>query len=110
MVTGGRFAAPLHLKVDAGKKGLAAAVSPNPMNPTAALTFRTRQPGPARVVLFDVRGRVVRVLLDEPALAPGYHDLAVGRDASGRDLPSGVYFYRIVTPEGSGSGKLVMMK
>ena len=67
MVTGGRFAAPLHLKVDAGKKGLAAAVSPNPMNPTAALTFRTRQPGPARVVLFDVRGRVVRVLLDEPA-------------------------------------------
>ncbi|HYJ32927.1 MAG TPA: PKD domain-containing protein [Candidatus Binatia bacterium] len=107
---GGRFAAPLQLRIDAGKKGLAVAIAPNPLNPTALLTFRMASPGPARVVLFDVAGRVVRVALDDPREAAGYHEVPIGRDAHGRDLPSGVYFYRVITSEGNASGKLVMMK
>ncbi|HET7497210.1 MAG TPA: PKD domain-containing protein, partial [Candidatus Eisenbacteria bacterium] len=110
LTAGGRFAAPLQLSIDAGKKGLGVAVAPNPLNPTAVLTFRTTRPGPARAVLFDVAGRTVRVALDQPRVDPGYHEVAIGRDAHGRDLPSGVYFYRVTTPEGSASGKLVMMK
>lgn len=110
LVGGGRFAAPLRLSVDAGKKGMSVAVAPNPLNPTAVLTFRIAKPGPARVVLFDVAGRVVRVALDEPRAGAGYHEVAIGRDAQGRDLPSGVYFYRVITSEGEASGKLVMMK
>lgn len=107
---GGRFAAPLHLTIDAGKKGLSVSVAPNPLNPAASLTFRTAKPGPARVVLFDVAGRVVRVALDERSTPAGYHEVPIGRDDRGRDLPSGVYFYRVLTPEGSAAGKLVMMK
>jgi PKD repeat protein len=107
---GGRFAAPLHLTIDAGKKGLSVSVAPNPLNPTASLTFRTAKPGPARVILFDVAGRVARVALDERSIPAGYHEVPIGRDDRGHDLPSGVYFYRVLTPEGSAAGKLVMMK
>jgi flagellar hook assembly protein FlgD len=44
-----------------------------------------------RLVVVDVRGRLVRTLADE-SLAPGnYQRLWDGRDAEGRPLPSGVY-------------------
>jgi hypothetical protein len=73
-----------------------ATVSPNPFNPEAILSFSTREAGSVRIGLYDVNGRFVRRLLEEPTLASGDHRIRIdGRDAGGRKLASGVYFYRI---------------
>ena len=39
---------------------LAASISPNPLNPSAVLTFTTSRPGRVRVTIFDLRGWLVR--------------------------------------------------
>ena len=94
---GGHFCTGLTLNVKAGGGGnLAANISPNPLNPSAVLTFHTERRGPLLVQLFDVRGRLLRTLRDESDAAAGYHDVRIdGTDASGARLGSGVYYVRI---------------
>jgi flagellar hook assembly protein FlgD len=75
------------------------------------LTFVTTNLGPVRVRLFDLRGRLVRSLLDDPYASSGYHDVRLdGRDDSGARLASGLYFYQIDSGDGQTVGKLSVLK
>ncbi len=67
-----------------------AAVYPNPAAGTFHVRLMLAAPAPARLDLFDARGRRAGRLLDRP-LPAGPHDLAF--DASG--LAPGVYFLRL---------------
>lgn len=90
---------------------LAASVSPNPLNPEATLSFSTSKPGAIRVRLYDPTGRFVRSLEETSNGAAGYHDVRIdGRDAAGRRLATGVYFYRAETPDGTLSGRFTILK
>ena len=64
-----------------------------------------------QVRLYDVNGRLVRTLLDERSAGAGYHDVRVdGHDAHGENLPSGTYFFRIVSADGTTAGRLTVLK
>jgi hypothetical protein len=95
--TGGSIcAAGLTVTVKGGGGAIAASISPNPLNPSAVLTFTTQARGPVLVQLFDVHGRLVRTLRDESDAAAGYHDVRIdGTDANGAKLSSGVYYVRV---------------
>ena len=68
---------------------------PNPFNPHTNFEFTVAATGPARLRVFDLRGRLVAGLVDG-VIAAGRHQAAWdGRDQSGRDLPSGVYLARL---------------
>ena len=111
LVTGGQFRASMDVGITAGGGALAASLSPNPFNPSATLSFVTVGPGLVRASLYDVSGRLVRTLLTENFAPAGYHEVAVdGRDGQGRPLSSGVYFYRIETPEETVSGTAMVLK
>jgi hypothetical protein len=70
--------------------------TPNPFNPKTTVHFGVTTRGPAQLVIYDVRGRVVRVLVDEPDIAPGIHQAAWdGRDDQGRAVASGVYLAQL---------------
>jgi len=86
-------------------------VSPNPLNPQGLITFSMKQPGQAKVTLFDTQGRLVKTLLPQQNLGVGSHSVRIdGLDDRGRHLSSGVYFYRIETPEGETQGRFVVLK
>ncbi|HYQ96439.1 MAG TPA: T9SS type A sorting domain-containing protein [Candidatus Eisenbacteria bacterium] len=88
-----------------------ASVTPNPANPEGTLSFYVAQAGPVSVRLFDKGGRLVRTILDTPALGVGSHHLALdGRGDRGATLASGVYFYRIETLEGLATGRFAILK
>ena len=53
--------------IASGGGQLADSVSPNPLNPEAALTFVTAKPAFASADLFNLRGRLARNLMAEPA-------------------------------------------
>jgi PKD repeat protein len=112
LFAGGLFRAQMDVNVIASGGGqLAASVSPNPLNPEAILTFVTAKPGFARVDLFDLRGRLVRRLIEERSLPPGYHDVRIdGRDDHGERLATGIYFFRIHAAEGVETGQLTVLK
>jgi len=108
--TGKRFRAPLLLHV-VSKAALASTVAPNPVRGSGILTFATTQSGPLRVYLFDVNGKLVRRLADEPSSPPGYHDIVIdGRDDRSRALASGIYLYRVESAEGTVAGRIVLVR
>jgi uncharacterized repeat protein (TIGR01451 family) len=68
---------------------------PNPFNPVTTIQFELSTAGATRLEIFDVAGRRVRTLVDEP-LPEGPHAVVWnGRDDGGRAVASGQYFYRL---------------
>ncbi|HEX04755.1 MAG TPA: T9SS type A sorting domain-containing protein, partial [Bacteroidetes bacterium] len=88
---------------------------PNPFNPTTTIPFSLRNAGDIRLTLFNVLGQKVATITDGH-FGPGTHIVMWnGRDDAGQPVASGVYFYRMETNPGSGSGlvqtrKLVLMR
>ena len=73
--------------------------APNPFNPVTKIVFAVDQTGPARLEIFNPRGQLVRVLVDE-TLDVGEHTAVWdGKNASGQQAASGTYFYRLSTGE-----------
>lgn len=93
-----------------GTGTLAVTVSPNPLNPAGTLDFSTSLPGNVRVALYDVRGRLIRVILDKP-LPAGRHEVPLdGLDDRGGPLASGVYFFEVETVDGSQRGRAAVVR
>ena len=82
-----------------------AANYPNPFNPTTTITFALPEAAPVRLTVYDVTGRVVARLIDEPK-ATGWHQVRF--DAVG--LPSGVYLYHIIAGSFVETRRMVLVK
>ena len=68
---------------------------PNPFSPTTGIRFWLAQEGNVRLSIYDVAGRLIRTLVDG-GIQAGSHSVAWdGRDEKGREMPSGLYFYRM---------------
>ncbi|MBD3335821.1 MAG: T9SS type A sorting domain-containing protein [Candidatus Eisenbacteria bacterium] len=83
-------------KQDLGVAGLVLRQNvPNPFTGSTRIGFELRNASPVMLTIFDVAGRVVRVL-DAGVAGRGRHSLTWnGADAAGRRLPGGVYFYEL---------------
>jgi hypothetical protein len=112
VVTGENFAGTDDVRViDDGGGHQAASVTPNPLNPSGVLAFNTEKAGRVRVRMFDLHGRLVRTLMEMPLLPAGEHAVRIdGRGERGEELPSGVYFYRVNSPDGSVTGRFAILK
>ncbi|HKL15737.1 MAG TPA: DUF1501 domain-containing protein [Balneolaceae bacterium] len=78
---------------------------PNPFNPATTITFSLPEASDVELTVFDLNGRKVSTLINQPVQA-GEH--SVNFDAS--PLPSGVYFYKLVTQFGYQSRKMTVIK
>ncbi|OGG04722.1 MAG: hypothetical protein A3F83_06745 [Candidatus Glassbacteria bacterium RIFCSPLOWO2_12_FULL_58_11] len=86
--------------------------SPNPFNPSTTISFDIPAGESRRMALkgFDVRGKLVRNLV-EGIRVPGRHSVFWdGMDETGRKVASGVYFYRMESGDFSRSRKMVLLK
>jgi PKD repeat protein len=83
---------------------------PNPFNPATVIEYSLKLQTEVRLEIFDIQGRLVTVL-ENSEQQPGRHArIWDGRDAEGRPVASGIYFYRLVTPEFRLARKMVLMK
>ncbi len=78
---------------------------PNPFNPKTVIRYRKSENGRTRLTIYDILGREIAVLVDGVQSA-GEHQ--VDFDAS--KLASGMYLYRLVTPSGSITKKMHLVK
>ena len=83
---------------------------PNPFNPSTTLRLDLAKAGHVRWRIYDVRGRLVRGLLDTQLLAGRYVQSWDGADGSGRRVASGVYYAVAETAGGVARQKLVLMR
>ncbi len=97
--------------VDMGHRGFTAAVAPNPLNPAGTLSFFMPTRGPASVRIYDLNGRLVGTLMDEPDVIAGPHSVRIeGVGVPGGRLASGVYFYKVESRGSVVTGRFVVMK
>ena len=78
---------------------------PNPFNSETVLSYTLPTAADIRLEVFTLNGQRVAVL-HEGFQAAGYHTIAM--DAS--DLASGVYLYRLTTPEGRFTQKFTLLR
>lgn len=69
--------------------------APNPFNPRTELAFDLPAANRARLALYDVAGRRVRVLVDRELPAGAYRTAWDAQDDRGRPVASGVYLARL---------------
>lgn len=70
-------------------------IAPNPFNPRATVDLTAGASGPARIELFDLRGRCLGTVWEGWADAAGASFAWDARDGDGQALPGGVYLLRL---------------
>ena len=78
---------------------------PNPFNPITTIRFEIPYAQKIKLSVFDILGREVKVLFDD--IAP---QGIITVDFDGKDLSSGVYFYKIQSEQFTDTQKLILMK
>ena len=85
--------------------------APNPFNPQTTISFELPKQTAVSLRVFDLSGRLVRVLVDGEVYGQG-HSEAVwnGRDGQGKSVAAGVYVYRLVTEDFVGAQRMTLVK
>lgn len=78
---------------------------PNPFNPSTSIKFDIPSNTFAKLVIYDVMGREVKILVNEK-LSPGTYQTSF----EGSSLNSGVYFYRLITDGFSETKRMLLIK
>ena len=78
---------------------------PNPFNPATTIGYELGSYGHVSLTIYDVTGRSVATLVnsDQP---PGKYEVTW----NAYDVPSGMYFYNMVTPSGTFRKKMLVVK
>ena len=103
---------------------------PNPFNPSTVIPYRLKEAGYVKLYVYDVKGELVRVLVNEWQ-ERGYYEALFNPTSAERqrarsfevpmgktysDIATGVYFYMIQVYNGnripvfSDSGKMILLK
>jgi hypothetical protein len=82
---------------------------PNPFNAETRIAFQTTG-GAVALQIYDLTGSLVRTLVDGD-LEAGYHSVVWdGKADGGSDAASGVYFYRLSTPDQNMAKRMTLIK
>jgi photosystem II stability/assembly factor-like uncharacterized protein len=78
---------------------------PNPFNPSTKINFSIPKSGLVQIKVFDMLGREVQTLLNEFKTAGEYKI-----DFDGKNLSSGIYFYKMLTNDYVETKKMILIK
>jgi len=84
--------------------------APNPFRGGTDISYQLPSFTHVSLRVYDVSGRLVRILKDGEEPAGFYTAVWDRKDERGRDVASGVYFYRYVTPLFEETRKMVVLR
>lgn len=83
---------------------------PNPFNPETTIRFTLKNNQDTRLVVFNLKGQVVRTLLNTTLNAGAHEAKWNGRDESGQAVSSGIYVYKLISAGSVQSKRMVLLK
>jgi hypothetical protein len=90
---------------------------PNPFNPSTTIPFQAGSrklgagsPSHTTLKIYNILGQLVRTLVDEEKVSGNYKIIWDGKDNSGEEVGSGIYFYQLKTEEYSATKKMVLLR
>ena len=90
--------------------GVAMSVYPNPFNPETTIALSIPDNQPVTLTIYNVRGQLIRTLLDNDKVESGSGIVWNGHDDNGKPVSSGIYFARLTTSNGHAIRKMALIK
>jgi hypothetical protein len=109
-VGGNAVYGPVAVMVRAPERYLLGQNMPNPFNPETVIAYQVPTAGQVTLTVYNLRGQVVRRLVDGRQPAGYYRVRWDGRDRFKREVASGVYVYRIALGTWTATRKMVLVK
>jgi hypothetical protein len=78
---------------------------PNPFNPSTTIKFAIPKPSVVKLAVYDITGKELEVLVNEPLPVGTYQS-----NWNGLRFSSGIYFYRLVTEAYSDTKRMLFIK
>lgn len=85
---------------------------PNPFNASTLIRYQLPKRSRVRIAVYNSLGQTINILKDDVQSAGSHEILWNGKNSSGYDVPSGIYFYelKVVNSENNGASKHEMRK
>ena len=83
---------------------------PNPFNPTTTIEFDLPKEGNARLDIFNLKGQLVKTLVDTDLTSGRHSYVWNGTDERGTGVSSGIYLYRLSGNGWSQTRKMMLVK
>jgi hypothetical protein len=83
---------------------------PNPFNPSTTINFSIPRSERVKLAVFDLLGREIAILVDELKDAGNYQVVWNGTNGAGIPASSGVYFFRLETPNFAATERMMLLK
>jgi hypothetical protein len=85
-------------------------IHPNPFNPETTVAFSLASDVLVRIAIYDVKGSLVRRLVDETMPSGEHQARWNGRDDAGQPASTGIYFVRMIAGSHTEVRKIAMLK
>ncbi|MDD4277873.1 MAG: T9SS type A sorting domain-containing protein [Candidatus Cloacimonetes bacterium] len=83
---------------------------PNPFNPTTTISYFLPEAAKAKLDIYNLKGQLVKTLVNVDQAAGKHHAIWNGKDSTHRDVASGVYLYRLSSPNKTLTKRMLLMK
>ena len=83
---------------------------PNPFNASTKISYRLTEAAATSLEIFNLRGELVRSLVNEVQSPRSYQIDWDGTDSEGREVSSGLYFYRLTSGDVSQTQKMSLLR
>ncbi|MGC9362057.1 MAG: FlgD immunoglobulin-like domain containing protein, partial [Candidatus Syntrophosphaera sp.] len=84
--------------------------SPNPSKDGTSISFDLKAPASTSVRIYNIKGQIIRTLMENNTLQGKQNVTWDGKDQSGRKVTAGIYFAKITADKYCTTQKLIIMK
>ena len=82
---------------------------PNPFNPSTVIAYQIPRAAFVELRIYNMRGQLVRLLVTENQVPGEHRAVWDGRDDAGKQVPSGLYVYRMTADGFTASRKMLLV-
>jgi len=83
---------------------------PNPFNPETTVAYSVKEPARVWIGIYNVKGQLIRTLVNDDRATGHYTVVFDGRDDNGRSVSSGIYFLKMSAGDYRSTRKMIMMQ
>ncbi|MBT4333516.1 MAG: T9SS type A sorting domain-containing protein [Candidatus Cloacimonetes bacterium] len=84
---------------------------PNPFNPSTSISFTLAEDSNVELIIYNAKGKKVKTIFNDPVYTDQINSaIWNGKDASGKQVSSGIYFYKLITETQEYQKKMLLVK
>ena len=83
---------------------------PNPFNPVTTISFTAKQKGFAVLNIYNLKGQLIKTLLQDNILSGEHKLIWEGKDNQGNNVASGIYLYKLQMNDTTLTKKMLLLK